>query len=454
MNIISLADLLEVIYKRRSSIYIIIVSIIAITLILSLTLPKVYRASASIFRPENIDSLNFSLSGRSSDKISTIPIYGSERLLGAFVVLNSNRLAEIVANKIPGRTVRDLKKNTYFKISKKSIFTINAFDRDPNMVSLIANTYAESFDELFRDYSFESAKKARIMLEMELERTDKELLAAQNRLKEFQEGEKTVSLQEETSSLIKASSEFRSLIDSTKVSLQEVNKKIRSIEGQLAQEEKMQLSSEVVTDNPIVKGLRQKLTDLEIGLASLKAKFHDKHPEIVRINSEIEHTKKLLEEEVIKIVDSRTFTRNSVYETLRQNLSSLYVDQEALDAKLKGLNGVVTDIDERIMRLPELNTRLTSLTSEIDKLSTASKMLANKLEEARIQEIRENKSFVVLDRAIPPANPSFPALWLNLFVALPIGFVVSIFYCFVLEYIEKIGESKISGLKAPELEIE
>jgi uncharacterized protein involved in exopolysaccharide biosynthesis len=195
-------------------------------------------------------------------------------------------------------------------------------------------------------------------------------------------------------------------------------------ENRLQVEALMQLSSEVMANNPVVEQLEARLAGLEVDLAGSLAKFTPIHPEVVRLRKAIEESRRQLKDEIKRIVSNQTTALNPVHETLRQNLIGLYIEERSLQRKIAEQANVTRKTEERLLQLPSLVARLAQLARDARHLEETSNLLALRLEEARIQEKREIHSFVIVDRASVPRAPAYPNLFLNVIVATGLSLLV------------------------------
>lgn len=350
--------------------------------------------------------------------------------------MTSERVAARVAELVTERTIGQIRRQSRFRLTSAGLFIVTAADRDPVVAARLANAYADSFNDLFEEISLPRATKTRRFIEEQVGKVGEELLTVEGKLENFKRTHKTVALGEETSQLVKLLTDFRAQANQASVNLNEIRTRIGVVERRLASEAKMQLSSTIVTANPLIQQLQGKLSDLEIELAGLRAKVTPLHPDVQRVEQQIRETREHLQGEVMKVVASETQSLNPVYENLRQNLIGLYADEQAAAAKLSGLQGIVRSYEEQMEQLPELQRQLAELTRTLRHLEETDRVLALKLEDARIQEKREIQTFLVVDRATPSQNPAYPNILLSVPAAGVLGGVAGMFYAMFLGYLK------------------
>lgn len=423
-------------YANRLVMYVTVGVAVASSFWLARLFPKFYEAKASFYVPVVQDVFSLSTETGGMARAVPTPTVVRDQLRGYFGILTSRRLTSRVAESVRERSAEQIRRGTYFQLTTAGMFMINTVDRDPVIAARIANAFADSFNDLFEEISLPRATKTRRFIEEQVDKVGKELLMAEGRLEDFKRTHKTVSLGEETSQLVKQVADVRAQADQASVSLSEIRTRMGVMERRLASEAKMQLSSTLLTTNPLIQQLQGKLSDLEVEVAGLRAKFTALHPDVQRVEQQIRETRQQLQDEVTKIVASETHSLNPVYENLRQSLVTLYADERAVAAKLSGLQGIIRRYEEQTEQLPETQRQLGELTRTLRHLEETDRTLSLKLEDARIQEKREIQTFLVVDRAVPALSPAYPNLLLSIPTAGVLATVAGLFYAMFLGYLK------------------
>lgn len=429
-------DMLRAIRRRWWSIALLVISGIAVAVILSTTLSPKYEGIASLFPPASLEIFALGEPVEIRTRGPQVPVSTEDQLRGFFGILRSRALAELVAAKIPQRDLKDIRRNTRFTLTKYNLFEVRALDEDSQLAARLANTYAESFNELFEQISLQVARRTRVFIEGQLDRTKRDLVVADDRVRRFREAKRTISFPEETTELVKRLASLRAQIEASQISLEETRGKIAQSEARLRDEARMQVTSEIVQNNPVVEELETKLVALEVDLAGALARFTAAHPEAQRLRKSVEKLQGQLRSEARRIVGNQTTSVSPVYQALRQNLIMYYIEEKALQRKIKELRVPLRNAEDDLLRAPNVSAELAQLLRDVRHLEEAARLLALKLEEAKIQERREVQNFVIVDRAKPSLVPAFPNLALNVILAASFSTFVGLCYAVFLGYIE------------------
>ena len=445
----TLLDYWLVLYRRRKSIAVVIISAILVAWILSRVLPPVYEAKAVFFVPMKPDSVSF-YTPDASQQMARSPLMPSPRedASAAHIgVLKSRAIAQLVHNDFPQKSIGALsRKDVDFSLSNEYMLEVYVRDKDPELAAGIANAYVKRFNDLMAGYSIDSTSQNILSIETQVKDTSKRLEQAKKNLRNFQEANRTTSLDEETRQLISEKTNFQIKLEDTRVKLKETHKRIQALEKQLKTEANLFISTDVITTSALVEDLKKQLSDSEAQMAGMRAELKEEHPEFVALKNQRQKLTETLGKEIDRVIKSKTKAPDTFYEKLRRDLVILLVDEVSLSAGIAGYNTVLKSIERRISKIPSMQSELDMLTIEVERHQKLLESLKINLEEARMQEKREMQIAVVVDEARPPTGPSFPILWLNVLVAGISGLIAGVFYCFFVDYIERTSKERRFGI--------
>ncbi len=138
-----------------------------------------------------------------------------------------------------------------------------------------------------------------------------------------------------------------------------------------------------------------------------------------------------------RIIKSQIKAPDSFFEILRRQLINLYIEKERLSASIKADRESIAHIGRRLERMPSIEAIYDSLSDKVEKYKKLIDTLETNLQEAEAQSMRNMQVAVMVEKATPPDSPSFPKLRLNAVVAALAGLAGSVFFCFLLDYIEE-----------------
>ncbi len=439
----TLVDYWLVLYRRKLQVALIVLSAVIASLYLSSTLTPIYEARVVTFVPKDPDVVNF----YSSDATKTIapraPIPPSRKeenapyigMLRSLSVLQ--RVAQAYSQIPEGR----LKRDTDIEMTNEFLLAVYVRNRDPKLAADLANTYYSAFNELLGEF-FTEGLRVQKTIEYEVEVTKRRREAAAMALQAFQQQKGVADLTNESSELVKQRTAFETKIQDAKADLRGIDQKIEGVRRELAQESSLYVPTELVTTSALVRGLKKDLADLEASIEAKSTEVSERHPDLKSLRAQYQAKRQELTKEISRIVESRTKDTGSFHETLRQNLANLLVDKVVSEARVIALGNSLREIRARLAALPEIRAKHDQLANEVDTATKLLQSATTNLEEARAQNSRRARGAVLVDPAQIPDKPVFPIVWLNAVVAGGLGFIGAIFYCFLLDYVQRSLETR------------
>ena len=374
----TLLDFIAVVTKWRRFITRFVFATTIITIIVTLLMPKWYKATASVFPAEQtnlfagldgVSSLVKSLSGGggkklggltgSSDADRYVAILKSDRVLGAMI--SKFKLKDIYdftnASYANEKTAKELIENTQIELQDEGNLTVSVFDKEPNRAAEMANYYIQLLNETNSELQVQNARGNREFIEQRYKKNLEDLREAEEAMKSFQLKHGVVAVPEQTEATIKAGAEMYA-----------------------------------------------KLVSKEIELEVLRRSMTEVHPTVVAAKIEIEEIKQKMN---------------------MMNSGTVHVpDEVKILVPFRQAPGLSTDYVRHFRNLEIQNKILQFLTPLY--------------EQAKIEERRSTPSVVILDAAGVPERKAKPKISLYALLAFVISLVVSLFTVFVGEGIERL----------------
>ncbi len=439
----SLADYFRLIQKRRMLVYTVIICSVLVSVFLSRILPRRYKVELLLY-PLGAPDI-FSLTGsQSTVRRPVFPLMNQDIAMTHLAMMKTKRMDEIVAELIPERSLKDIIGSIDIDLDSDSyMFKVTVIDGDPEIAARIANTFGDNVNRIYEDLSLVPTKNTRRFIEEEIVERKKTLDKARIDVEEFQKRNKLLDLNKEVDRVVNVMANFRSRRDENVIKLRENEETTAAVEEQMGEEAGLYSYDEMVAVDPVIQELNNRLTELQINLAVMLTDMTELHPEVIKQKTEIDKVKESIEEEVARLSASYTKTPGSFYESMRQQLVSLTVSSASLREVNVAIDSLLVTFEENIATYPSLLAEYADLTTELRRHESVYHALTQRLEEIIIQEMREQKLFVVVDHAEPPTTSFFPSLINNAVIAIILGLSGSIIYVFLLSYIERIKEARL-----------
>ncbi len=356
-----------ILHRRMIIINVFIVSLLAV--VISLVLPKWYRAQVTILPPEKSESLSdialsmgmqsFGLGGGDF----ALPMMASPSDLLASVarsrtvaerVVDSLDLMKVYDTEKKELAIKELKARMNVNVTSDGIIEITYISRIRDNVAKVTNAIARELDYINRMTKVKKARDLRSFIEEELRKNAVALNAAEKALQEFQKRHKAISLDNQMAASINAAAELYSQLTLDQIRLKVMEKSHSA-------------------DHPDVIALRYKI-------------------------SEIEKKLRQLQEGGGQATDSAT--------------AFLAIP---------------------FSELPELNIRYLQLLRGLKKEESLHEVLATQLEQAKIMEAKDTPTIHVLDWAVTPLYKFKPRRAMIGITAFMLSLIISIILAVVYD---------------------
>ncbi len=319
-------------------------------------------------------------------------------------VRNNPKLLRIVLN-LKGKISTLVEEDTY-------IINISAVSDDPSFSQLLANTTAYIFQQTNISRNNKRNLDAKIFIEKRLREVGNKLKEAQEKLKALKQEKRFVTIETYSSETVRKLEESERKHKYAKKNLEDIDLLIQHLNAQrsLPKESVKGLYEKDI--NPIFLTLNNKLTDLQTKRDILLLDYTKNHPEVQRIDIEIDNTtdnmlKKLMaEKEKIREIEATTS------EEMREQIT-VY------------------------RSLPEISFILTEIESDIESNQRLYTELELKHQEVLIKEAENMQEISIVSPALEPHNPINPPTTLvKTIVGSIIGFIFGVVMAFVRETLD------------------
>ncbi len=257
-----------IIFHRNIILKVTSISTILLFLILFFIFPRTYNSTVSVMPPENnnetgsLSSLltgqDFSsiLSGGLSSANSQLYIEMLKSRTAALYVVNKYHLVKYYDSDNAYLAAEELQDHLGIELTKEGIIKLNVevstslvpmltskIDSVKQFAADLSNAYVEALDKMNREKLSSQAKRARQYIEDQIVKTKSQLDSVENKLAEFQQKNKAISLPEQVNAAIDAAAGLKTEIVKTEVELGLLQSNLRE-------------------DNQTLIGLRTKLEQL------------------------------------------------------------------------------------------------------------------------------------------------------------------------------------------------
>lgn len=289
----------------------------------------------------------------------------------------------------------------------------NAYD--PRLAAQVANAVAQTYIEQALEFRYTTSSEATGWLTDRVEEQKKRVEEAERALQEYREKEKIVNIEERQSLVDQKLSALTAAAITARTD--RINRE--TLYNQMRALPSVQLETfPIVLSNPLVQQLRGRVGELQRERERLAEAFGEKHPDMIRVSTELRATEEKLRAEmqnVVRSVESDYRTAAQQEANLQANLET--TKQEALELNRKAISYNV-------------------LKREVDANQQLFRELVGRTKEAGLEQELRSTNIRVVEKAQVPVHPVSPRKLRNYQLALLLGLAVGIALCLLFEHMD------------------
>jgi polysaccharide biosynthesis transport protein len=306
---------------------------------------------------------------------------------------------------------------------------------DPKIAAQVANELADSYINQNLDYRFTSTQEATTFLGEQIAEQRKRVEATELALQKYREQNDAVALDDRQDIVVQKLADLNAAV--TKAKTERLEKEALYNQLRTIQNNSAALDTfPAILSNTFIQQQKAELANLQRSFAAMGEKLGERHPDMVKVRSQIELTQTRLQGEIGKEVQSvrnqflaAQAQENSLVQALEQQ------KQEALGMNRKGIEYGV------LQRDAESNRQIYD-------------SLLKRANETGVSGELKTSNIRVVDRADVPMNPVSPRRSLNLLLAIFGGAFLGLGLVFFTDYLDnriKTPEDIVQHLGLPSL---
>ena len=393
------------------------------TLVISLLMPRQYKAIASVVIDSKPDPLSVAIYGG-----SVVPGFMATQV----DIVQSDRVAQ--------RVVRNLKLNENAQIRKQwqddtggqgsietwlasvfqknmdvvpsresSVISISYKAQDARFAAALANAFAQAYIDTTLDLRVDPARQYSSFFENRAKEAREALESAQTRLSSFQKENGIIATDErldiENSRLNELSSQLTSL------QALAAESGSRQAQAQGNQGDRMQ----EVLNNAVVSSIKADISRAEAQLKSLSERYGDAHPSVLEAKANLNELRVRLEAETRKVTSS-VGLNNTI---TRQRESDV---RAALEAQRN-----------RVLKLKAVRDEGLVIQRDVENAQKAYDAVQQRYTQTSLESQTKQSNVNMLTEAVAPLKPASPRVALNTLVAALVGLVLAAGTALVME---------------------
>jgi capsular exopolysaccharide synthesis family protein len=304
-------------------------------------------------------------------------------------------------------------------ITNSRLIEVTFTSPSPGLSQRVANAHARGYILQGLQSKFQLTGEARDFLQTEIARVERELAEAERALSDFQRQHAVVSLDERENAIVERLTDL-----GRRVTDAEATRIAAEAEYKLVQKRESDSLPSVLT-NPLIQGLKQEVSRLEVQYAQQAQIFIPNSPQVKEIDAQLKRAQGRLDREVARAVGG---------------IQSTYL---AAQGKEQALREEFQAQQDAVLNLKQLSGQYIRLDQAVNTTRTLHATLLQRLQETDVVKGAQLSNATVVDPAELPTVPSQPAVPFNLAFGLLFGGGLGLALVFALENVD-------SSLKTPD----
>ena len=420
---------------------------VLIATVAAFSVEKTYEAYGKLrFSKENTTSSLVTEAGEKVGKLDSLSLLNTPVDTEAEVI----RSAPIVTQVIESLNLRydsgekltydDFITNLKIKgIPGTDILRISYSSRDSQEAQLVVDKLMEIYLEYNVTANRTQASAARQFIAQQLPATEAALKNTETALRDYQQANQIVDLEEEGEVLVEQIGELNQQIEQIKGNQRKITAQIAELEQKLGISSQEALVLEKLNDSEPVQQAFTRLKQVEDELATQKSRFRDQSPVIIRLEEEKAARENLLQQRIRdtlgagEAIPPQIF-RNSELETnLIQDLVNYEVERQGLATEIASLQSSQLSYQQRASALPQLQKNQRDLERQLAVHQTAYESLLNNLQQTQIVENQNVGNAQIISPAIVSPYPVSTSKKLVMAAGVVAGSLLYVVTAFLLE---------------------
>ncbi len=294
---------------------------------------------------------------------------------------------------------------------------IQVEDQDPKLAAEVANALASAYVHQNLQLKLGAARDALTWLTTQVQDLKGKVNESELALQRYREQAGLIQVEEKQSLSAKKLAEFNSAYIEAKAKRLEMETRLAELRKTSQRPEALE-SSPIVINNPLIQRLKGQLVELEVQRSKLLKTFRDKHPEVVKVQSQIDEISQKIREEIGRLA------------------LSMESEYNALRAREGAMLQAVNQYRDEAQGLAKKEIQYGILKREADSNQQLYDVLLKRLKETGLSQGLDTSNVRIVEPAVAPIHPVRPRKMLNLAVGVVLGLATGLVIAFFIEYMD------------------
>jgi len=395
---LELPDYIRILQKRKWFILLVVAAAVIMGGLYSFSSEKMYTASSHIIVQQQPKGF-FWVTGKEANILPTVALDTYARMArgNQTAKLTVERLGAMPTSSRIITTVEEVTGSIEAVVIPPDLLRIDARSLDPTKAVAFANYTADSFVQVNTEMRQTESKGARIFLEDQVEKAKEELerVVAETVALSRDAGLSDVEMDSQAMSVILRDFESQHVVVGAEV--EQFRSKVAELTRLVAEDQAVTVSTQPSANNEWAQ-IRVRLSEAEIALTELRAKYTDEHPRVRDAVARVEELKAQLAE-TPEVIEQQAIRPSAILGQLERDLAASEVELRSAEANYAELGKAVSEMQADVAALPEMKQQWRSLTARAEAMREVYLNLQQELRQAKLSEAIKQGNAMVMDTA-------------------------------------------------------
>ncbi len=443
---IDIKKCLEIADRRKWFFIIPFILVIIGSFILYRSVPKIYKATTLILvEPQKVPTsyVKPTVTDNIQNQLRTITEQIMSRTYLEKVIKELNLYPELKKKYSLETVIENMRLWIEVDVRKGRVFSVSFEDKDPVVAMKVANRLASMFIEENLKIREQQAEGTLVFLKKELDRVRRVLKQQEKEISEFRAQNLGV-LPEQLDANLRTLDRLQLQLQNLNESLQIAFQSRAQLQSQLSQMKSLYAGSSPLVELNNGVGLNlenNQLNALKDRLASLRLRYTDKHPEVVRVKKAIAELEASLKEKGTSSTKSSSPGGDPWLTQVKSQLIQINAEIRKLKKDKRTVLGQIKDYQKRVEITPRVEQQLKELSRGYNVTKKQYQSLLDKILQAELaanmERRQKGEQFKILDPAQLPERPYKPNFMVFLILGLIFALALGFGSAFLAEYLDR-----------------
>ena len=333
---------------------------------------------------------------------------------------------------------------------ESDVIQLTARSTNPFEAAVLANTYAEVYQEFSVSSSRSRSTSRREFLQDQLIAKRRTLDSIETVLKQYMESSGVVSLDAEATRVTAQLSQLEANRDAIDIDLDALNKTLQTYQERLPQQEKEFVRVMKQANDPYIKLIQEQLAGLQVKRDVLSnpsnsgAAKEAYAEQLKSIESQISNLQKKLDDRTVSYLQTLPAGETGAAQSdpagylvqAKQKIFETQMQIQALEAKKSALGNVIHEYEINFGGIPRKSIELAKLKRTQISAEKLYLLVEERYNDAAIGEKSDFGYVDIIDKAVVAVSPVSPNVPFNLFLGVFLGLGIGVVIVFVREYLD------------------